>query len=155
MASLRAQIFAAVAAKLETVRQTLDWTSLLVNPRDDVGEDQLNAVLLAHGGDREPSALTGHVEMAWLEFSAGMMVMESAAASAEELLDAGFVAICDALLDRMDIQLSGLAVGIERGAVSDPVFGRGPKGARILGGQSIDFIVQYLVREGDASCVGP
>jgi hypothetical protein len=59
------------------------------------------------------------------------------------------------LLDPADIQLGGLAIGIARGAISDPGIGRSAKGARIIGAQSMDFTVQYLAREGDASTPGP
>lgn len=155
MASVRAQILAAVLVKLGQVRVALLWTSVLRNPREPVGEDQLNAIVLMDGGDREPVTLTGGVEQNDLEFSVGLLVQETAIATAEDLLDAGFVAVADALLDPTDIQLGGLAIGIVRGAVSDPVIGRGPQGARVLGGQSIDFTVQYLAREGDASTPGP
>jgi hypothetical protein len=85
----------------------------------------MNALMLMDGGDREPAGLTGNVEMCWLEFSVGMMVKETAGNAAEDLLDAGVVAISDALLDPTDIQLGGLAVGIQRQGISDPVIGRG------------------------------
>jgi hypothetical protein len=155
MPSVRAQILAAVEAKLESVRVALSWQSVLRNPRETIGEDQMNAILLMDGGDREPAALTGFVELCWLEFSTGVMVKETAGHAAEDLLDAGYVAISDALLDPTDLQLGGLAVAIQRQAISDPMIGRGPTGARIIAGQSIDFAIQYMAREGDASTPGP
>lgn len=156
MASVRSQILNAVEIKLEEVRAALAWTSLVVNPRVEVGEDQWNALVLFHGGDREPASLTGHRELRWLEFSVAWIVRESASATAEELLDAGLVAVSDALLDPADIQLSGLAVAIEQGAISEPVIGPASRnGARILGGQAMDFAVQYMAVEGDASTAGP
>lgn len=155
MASVRRQIFLAVQAKLELVAEALGWAGVLVNPREPVGEDQMNALVLMHGGDGEPSALTGHVGLAELELSVGMIVAESAAACAEDLLDAGFVAVSNALLDPADIQLGALAVGIRRLGISEPAIGRSLNGARVLGGQSIDFAVQYLEREGDAEIPGP
>lgn len=156
MSSVRAQILAAVAAKLEAVRVALNWATLVRNPREPIGEDQLNALVQMDGGDREPGSLTGHVERCTLEFSVGWMAMErEGGPSAEELLDAAFVAISDALLDPADIQLGGLAIAIERLGISDPLIGRGPSGARILAGQSMDFAVEYMAREGDASTPGP
>jgi hypothetical protein len=155
MASLRAQIMAAAQAKLQVVVELLDWTTLIRNPREPLGEDQLNAVILMDGGDREPAGLTGHVSESWLEFSVAMLVKESLSASAEDLLDAGFVAISNALLDPDDIQLGGLVIEIRRGAISDPSIGRAQQGARIMGGQAIDFTVHYLEREGDAELPGP
>lgn len=155
MASVRAQIFAEVEARLATVRETLEWATLLRNPREPVGEDQMNALVLLHGGEREPGSLTGHVETRALDFSVGLLVIERDGALAEELLDAGFVAVADALLDPSGIQLGGLASSIAMGAVSDPLIGRGAQGARAVGGQSIDFTVEYWGREGDASVPGP
>lgn len=155
MASVRAQIFAEVAVRLEAVRAALDWLTLLRNPRDPVGEDQMNALVLLHGGEREPDGLTGHVERRALEFSVGLLTIEREGSVAEDLLDAGFVAVADALIDPSGIQLGGLAVDIRMGALSDPLIGRGAQGARVVGGQSIDFTVEYWAREGDASVVGP
>ena len=155
MASVRAQILAAVKAKLDQVKTDLDWATVVVNPREPIGEDQLNALVLMHGGDREPSNLTGHVERRTLEFSVGWMAKEATGATAEELLDAALVAISDALLDPSDVQLSGLAIAIEQLAISEPLIGRGQNGARILAGQSMDFAVEYMVVEGDASTPGP
>lgn len=155
MASVRAQILAAVEVKLETVRASLAWQSLIRNPREVIGEDQLNALVLMDGGDREPNPLTGHVEERWLEFSVGWMVRETASDPAETLLDAGLVAISDTLLDPADIQLGALATGIEMTGISDPLIGRAPQGSRILGGQSMDFAARYMAREGDASTPGP
>jgi hypothetical protein len=155
MASVRAQILSAVTAKLEAVQADLGWKATLRNPRESLGEDQFNAIVQMDGGDREPIGLTGHAEQDTLEFSVAWFVMEAGGDSAEDLLDAGFVAIADALLDPADIQLGGLAIGIARGAISDPGIGRSAKGARIIGAQSMDFTVQYLAREGDASTPGP
>lgn len=159
MASVRAQNLAAVFAKLEAVRLAINWTSCLRNPRDTIGVDQMNAIVMMDGGDREPASLTGHVSDNELEFSVGFIVAEKARASAgetaEELLDIGFVAVSNALLDPNDIQLGGLAVGIFRGAISDPIYGRPDKGAQWFGGQWVDFRIQYFEREGDAEQVGP
>jgi hypothetical protein len=155
MASVRAQIMAAVLAKLDAVRAGLSWNTVLRNPRGMVGEDQLPAIVVMDGGDREPKGLTGNVEDCWLEFSVGWMLAESEEDTAEALLDAAFVAINDALLDPDDVQLGGLAVAIRREAISDPMFGRAPQGAVIMAGQSMDFAVQYFVREGDASSPAP
>lgn len=157
MSSLRAQILTTVQGKLETVRDALGWSTLLRNPREPIGEDQFNAVVMMDGGDRIPAGLTGNVEQDTLEFSVAWFVMETAEGgpSAEEQLDAGFVAIVDALIDPDDIQLGGLAIGIARGAISDPGIGRARNGARVIGAQSMDFTVQYLAREGDASSPAP
>ncbi len=155
MTSLRAQILAEVEAKLQAVVEQLDWAALLRNPREPVGEDQLNAVVMMDGGDRPPDGLTGLVDVCELEFSVAMLVQESGGMKAEELLDAGFVAICNRLIDPADIQLGGLAIGIRRGAMSDPAIGRAAQGARIMGGQAIDFAVEYLEREGDVEIPGP
>jgi hypothetical protein len=155
MASVRAQIMAAVLAKLEQVKDDLAWAMVIRNPREPIGEDQLNALVLMDGGDREPANLTGHVERRTLEFSVGWMAKETAYASADTLLDAALVAISDTLLDPTDIQLGDLAIAIEQMAISEPMIGRGQSGARILCGQSMDFAVEYLAREGDASTPGP
>ena len=155
MTSLRGQIFDAIAAKLEAVRAALDWQTLLRNPREPVGEDQMNALVLAVGGDLPPDGLTGYVEQNAAEFAVGLVVLETDDATAEELLDAGFVAVSDALIDPDDIQLGGLAIDIRRGAMSPPYIGRSLDGARIVGVQEIEFTVAYLSREGDASSVGP
>lgn len=159
MASVRAQIFAAAFAKLEAVRAAIEWKSCLRNPRDTIGVDQMPAIVMMDGGDREPASLTGHVSDNELEFSVGLLVAERARAGdgekAEDLLDAGYVAVSNALLDPTDIQLGGLAVGIFRGAITDPVVGRPDKGAQYFGGQAVDFRVQYFEREGDAEQVGP
>jgi len=155
MASVRRQIFDAVAAKLEAVRADLAWRSVVRNPRAPVGEDQMNAIVLDEGGEPEPGDLTGSVEINEADFTVGMVVAESGGASAEDLLDAGFVAICDALQDPNDIQLGGLAIGVLRGGVSRPFVGASVSGARIVGVQTIGFTVQYMAREGDASTPGP
>lgn len=155
MASLRAQILEMVRQKLEAVRVDLDFTSLLVNPRTAIGTDQLDALLLLHGGDRDPEWLTGGSEDHWLEFGVGWMVRETAAGTAEAQLDAAFVAVSDALTDPADVQLGALAVEIQRGAVSEPQIGRASDGAHVLAGQFCDFAVRYFTREGDASNPGP
>lgn len=155
MPSVRKQIFDAVEAKLDLVLTDLGWATRLTNPREPFGEDQMNAIALMHGGDREPEGLTGNVEQRWLELSVGWVVIEATEGEAEDLLDAGLVAISDALLDPTDVQLSGLAVAIRLEGISDPMIGRSQSGSRIIAGQSMDFRVQYLAREGDASSPGP
>lgn len=156
MSSVRKQIFDYVVdTKLAAVAAALGWPSVLRDPRVPVGEDQMNALVFGSGGELEPDSLTGHVETCVAEFSVGLVVIEADGASAEELLDAGFVAVCDALLDPDDIQLGGLAVDVRRGAMSPPFVGKGQSGARIVGVQEIGFFVSYWAREGDASAVGP
>lgn len=155
MASVRAQILSTVERKLRDVVDQLGWKVMVRNPREPIGEDQFNAVVMMDGGDREPVSLTGHVEQTSLEFSVAWLVQEARETRAEELLDAGFVAIVDALIDPTDIQLGGIAIGVMRGAITDPAIGRSAQGARIVGGQSMDFTVQYLAREGDASTAAP
>jgi len=155
MASVRMQILDAVEAKLSSVAATLGWQAVIRDPREPIGEDQMPVIVLGSGGDQEPDSLTGHVATHVLEFAVGLLVIETAGDSAEDLLDAGFVAVSDALLDPADIQLSGLAEQIWRGAMSPPFVGRSASGARIVGAQSIDFSVSYWEREGDASAPGP
>lgn len=155
MPSVRMQSFLAIEAKLELVREALGWATLVVNPRVQLGEDQLNALVLMYGGDNEPNSLTGFVEQRVADFSVGLMVVETQGATLEQLLDAGFVAVSDALIDPNDIQLDGLVNDVRMGALSDPVYGRSENGARLVGGQVIDFSIGYLAREGDASTPGP
>lgn len=155
MASVRRQIFDAVEAKLEAERAALGWKTVLRNPREPVGEDQMNAIVFDEGGEPEPDDLTGSVEIHEADFTVGMVIAESGGEKAEDMLDAGFVAICDALQDPNDIQLGGLAIGVLRGALSKPFVGRSVSGARIVGVQTIGFTVQYMAREGDASTPGP
>lgn len=155
MASVRAQIFAAVEAKLQQVAVDLDWSGVIRNPREPLGEDDLNCIVMMDGGDRAPEGLTGFVEDRACEFSVGLMVRETDEATLEQLLDAGFVAVTDSLMDPTDIQLGGLIVGLSQGEVSDPVYGRPKDSARIVGGQTMDFTARYMGREGDASAVGP
>lgn len=155
MASVRYQIFDAVEDKLELVRDALDWALVLRDPRVPVGEDQMNALVLGTGGDMVPGSLTGHVATHELEFSVGLIVLETESDCAEALLDAGFVAVSNALLDPLDIQLGGLAVDIRRGAMSPPIIGTAKAGARIVGVQEIEFTVNYWAREGDAELPGP
>lgn len=155
MASLRMQIFDAVEAKLELARVALAWTTVLRNPREPIGQDQMNGIVLGEGGDFEPDSLTGHVETCTLEFSVGLVVAEAGGDSAEELLDLGFVEVVDRLIDPDDIQLGGLAVQVRRGAVSPVFAGRGQEGSRIVGVQEIGFFVDYWAVEGNASVAGP
>lgn len=155
MASVRFQALAAIEAKLEVVRGTLDWLKVIRDPREPIGEDQLNALVLATGGEMEPDSLTGHVAIVRAEFSVGLMVIESASQSAEELLDAGFVAVSNALTDPDDMQLGGLVNSVLRKGMSAAMIGRGLAGARIIGAQSIDFEFEYMTREGNAEVPGP
>ena len=156
MASVRFQAFAAIEAKLELVRAALDWKNLIRNPGElAIGEDQMNALILATGGEPEPDSLTGHVGIARAEFSVGMTVLQTESVSAEELLDQGFVAVCNALQDPGDMQLGGLVNSVLRKGMSPEFVGRGLSGARIVGVQSIDFEFEYMTREGDAETPGP
>lgn len=155
MASIRMQIFAAVEVKLTAVVAALGWETMLVNPREPVGEDEMNAIVMAYGGEPDPGGLTGHVSTHETDFSVGLVVREAGVKPAEQLLDEGYVAVSDALLDPDDIQLGGLAVGIRRGGMSEPFVGRGRNGAMMVGVQEIGFTVQYWGREGDASAPGP
>lgn len=155
MASVREQILQAVLAKLEAVRVALNWTTAIRNPREPLGDDQLNAIVLMDGGGASPSGLTGYVEDREVDFSIGVLVQEGSAGTAEELIDLGYVAVINALLDPADIQLGGLAVGIRQGEEGDPSFGRPEGGARILGAIAMDFSVRYMAKEGDASTPGP
>lgn len=159
MASVRAQIFAAVDALLQDVLAELGWKTFLHNPREPLGTDQMDAIAMMDGGDREPDALTGGISDNELTFSVAWVVEEpanpGAGETAEEKLDAGYVAISDKLLDPTNIQLGGLAVGIFRGAIDDPQIGRPERSGRYMGAQAMDFRVRYFEREGDASSVGP
>ena len=155
MASVRFQAFAAIEAKLELVRQELDWASLLRDPRDPIGEDQMNALVLGTGGDDEPDSLTGHVATHRADFAVGLMVIEAGGKSAEELLDEAFVVVSNALLDPADIQLGGLVVDVRRGAMTPAMIGTVEGGSRIIGVHSIDFNFEYWAREGDAEQPGP
>lgn len=155
MASVRLQIFDAIEAKLELVRAQLDWTSVQRDPREPIGDDQMNALVLATGGEADPDTLTSGCEICSTDLAVGLMVIEPPGARAEDLLDQGFVAVCNALLDPADIQLGGIAIGILRGGMSAPFVGRGEEGARYIGVQSIDFTVQYMTREGNAELPGP
>lgn len=155
MASVRSQIFTAIEAKLDAVVSTLGWQSRITNPREPIGEDQMHAILLATGGDAEPDSLTGKVDTHTAEFAIGLVVVENGDGEAEGLLDQGFVAINNALLDPDDIQLGGLVTDIRRGAMSPPFIGRTPSGARVVGVQEIEFSADYWVRQGDVSQVGP
>ena len=155
MASVRFQAFAAIEAKLDLVREGLDWPTLLRDPREPIGEDQMNALVLGTGGDDEPDSLTGGVATHRTEFAVGLMVLERAGESAEVLLDAAFVAVSNALLDPADIQLGGLVVDVRRGGMTPAMIGRSEEGARIIGVQSIDFSFDYWARESDAEIPGP
>lgn len=151
MTSLRFQIFDAVEEKLQRVCEELGWQGVIRNPRNEIGEDQMNAILLATGGDAEPGGLTGNVETCVAEISVGLAVIEQRGGRAEELLDQGYVAVFNALTDPSDIQLGGLAVQIRRGAISPPYIGRSVHGARVVGVQEIEFNIEYWTSEGDAS----
>lgn len=156
MSSVREQILGGkVMTKLEAVRTDLGWGKVIRNPRDEMGEEDLPAIVLMDGGERQPDGMTGHVDDRWLEFTVGLFVLEQGGKTLEQLLDEGLVAVTDALIDPQDIQLGGLAVGIEQGETSDPVLGRLPGGARYLGAISMDFSVRYMAREGDASTPAP
>lgn len=155
MPSVRSQIFRAIEEKLDAVLAALEWRTRITNPREPIGEDQMNAILFAAGGDLEPGSLTGNVDTHTAEFAVGLVVVESESGKAETLLDQGFVAICDALLSPDDIQLGGLVTDLRRGGMSPPFFGRARSGARVVGVQEIEFSTDYWVRQGDASQVGP
>lgn len=155
MSSVREQILVYVLGKLDAARADLGWATTIRNPREPLGDDQLNAIVLIDGGEEQPQGLTGHVDDEALSFSVGWLVREAGGDKAEKLLDAGYVAIRDALIDPTDIQLGALAIDIAKGATTEPVIGRGEKGARILGGMSMDFTVRYLSIEGDASTPAP
>lgn len=155
MPSVREQILQAVLAKLESVRDALSWKTAIRNPREPLGEDQINAIVMMDGGGDEPQGLSGYVEECEVEFSVGILVAETTTAPAELLLDAGYLAIVNKLIDPADIQLGGLAVGVKKGAEGEPVFGRPEGGARILGAMAIDFSVRYMTKEGDASTPAP
>lgn len=160
MASVRYQIGDAIEAKLAAVLIDLSWKTVIRDPREAVDEDQMNAIVMATGGEPEPDSLTGHVGTYEAEFEIGLVVLETSDATAEELLDQGFVAVCDTLLDPDDIQLGGLAISIQRGGMSPPIIGRGRNdegstAARIVGVQDISFSVSYWAREGDAAAPGP
>ena len=155
MASISFQAFAAIEAKLETVRATLDWSKVIRDPREPIGEDEMNALVLATGGESEPDSLTGHVEIFRATFAVGLMVIETATQRAEQLLDAGFVAVSNALTDPGDMQLGGLVNSVLRKGKSAAFIGRSLSGARVIGAQSIDFEFEYMTREGDAETPGP
>lgn len=155
MASLERQILDVVEARLEAVRVTLGWATVLVDPAETVGQDQMNALVLGAGAIMAPDSLTGHVETNEMEFSVGLVVRQSAGHPARDLLDEGFVAVCDALIDPDDLQLGGLAVDIRRGSASPVFIGRGETGSTIVGVRELGFFVTYWAREGDASAVGP
>lgn len=155
MASVRQQAYARIEAKLELVRAALDWSAVLRDPRVAVGEDQMNALVLGTGGDAEPGSLTGHVATHTAEFAVGLVVIERAGVSAEELLDQGFVAVSNALLDPLDVQLGGLVVDVRRGALSPALVGQGESGGRVIGVQEIGFSFDYWTREGDEETPGP
>lgn len=156
MSSVREQILGGkIMAKLDAVKVALGWAKVIRNPRGAIGEEELNAIVLMDGGERPPQGLTGFVDDRTLDFSIGLLVQEADGKTIEQLLDAGLVAVTDALIDPLDIQLGGLAVGIDQGETSDPVIGRQQGGARYLGGIAMDFSVRYLAREGDASTPAP
>lgn len=155
MASVAEQIRLTVMQKLEECRIELDWRTLERNPRDTFDERQLNAILMLDGDELEPDSLTGLVEASALEFIVGLLVMEDGESTIEQLLDAGWVSVCDRLVNPDDIQLGGLAVDIQKLGKSAPLYGRAVQSARIGAEQFMEFRVQYHAREGDASTVGP
>ncbi|AKM09875.1 hypothetical protein [Croceicoccus naphthovorans] len=155
MASVRMQIYAAVKAKLDAVRSALAFNGVIVNPREPIGVDQMDALILMHGGDRDPNWLTGGIEDRWLEIGVGWMLRETTEGSAEEQLDAALVAVCDALTDPDDVQLGGLAVEVMLTGIEEPQIGRAADGAHVLAGQFCEFAVRYMTREGDASTPAP
>ncbi|UZW55554.1 hypothetical protein NUH86_01745 [Sphingobium sp. JS3065] len=157
MSSVREQIFQAVFAKIVAVRDALEWATAVRNPSEPLGDDQLNALFMQDGGLLDPRGLSGGVQEDEVEFSIGLLVREkeSAGLGKEALVDAGFVAVMNALLDPSDIQLGGLVEMIEARGGSDPVYGRAKEGARVIGGLVMDFSARFLTREGDASQVGP
>ncbi len=156
MPSVRMQIADKVEEKLTAVLASLGWKTLERNPQDPFGEDQMNAIGFVFGGEPEPDNLTGQTEVFEMELEIGLVVKQTAAAKAEDLLDAGYVAVCNALLDPDDIQLDGLAQDIRRGALGPPLIGRSAgEGARIIGVQSIGFFIRYWTREGDVTAKGP
>lgn len=153
MASLREQIIGKVIDRIEDVMAALNWTTFVRNPRNALGEDEMNAIVLMDGEDFEPSGLTGHVEERRIGFTVVLWVIEPKDGSArfETLLDVGLVAVCDALLDPANIQFDGLAVGIDQGAIGEPGYGRSQGSARIMAALPLDFSIRYWAREGDAS----
>lgn len=161
MASLREQIFAAVEARLTALAadEAVGLQTFIRNPKDVIGVDQMDAMEMIDGGSPEPGSLTGGVATNELTFTTGIFAVERGGAedadTAKDKLDRYFVAVSDALLDPDNIQIGGLAVGIFRGAISDPVYGRPKQGAQWMGAQWIDWRVQFWEREGDASSVGP
>lgn len=155
MASVAEQIRLAVMDKLEQCLAALDWRTLQRNPRDTFDEKQLNAIVLFDGDEMAPDSLTGSVEDSALEFIVGLLVMENGEDTIEQLLDAGWVSVCDTLVDPADIQLGGLAIDIKKLGKSAPLYGRAAQSARIGAEQFMEFRVQYHAREGDASTVGP
>lgn len=156
MASVRLQAFDAVEAKLEIVVQALGWRTLVVNPRDELSEDELNAIVFLYGGEPDPASLSGNAEVRFADFAVGVLVIEEDGATpVERVMDAAMVAVADALLDANDRQLGGLVDAVMQGAISEPVLGRGMNSGRIGGEQFMEFRIEYLGVEGDASTVGP
>ncbi|RDV06425.1 hypothetical protein DXH95_03085 [Sphingorhabdus pulchriflava] len=155
MASVAEQIRLAVMEKLDLCLAELDWTTLQRNPRETFDEAQLNAILMLDGDEMEPDSLTGSVEDSSLEFIVGLLVMEADGQTIEQLLDAGWVSVCDTLVDPTDIQLGGLAIDIQKLGKTAPLYGRAVQSARIGAEQYMEFRVRYHAREGAASTVGP
>ncbi len=155
MASLGEQIRLDVMELLEQCRVALDWRTLERNPREPVGEDQLNAILFMDGDEMEPDSLTGGVETCMLDFIVGVLVLETeSSGTMEEQLDAAWVRICDTLVNPANIQLGGLAVDIEKMGKTRPNYGRAAQSGRLGAEQFMEFRVQYWGREGDASVTG-
>ena len=155
MASVRMQIFNAIEAKLDNVQLQLDWAKRVTNPRDQLGEDEMNAIVFLHGGELPPGPLTGNAENRIAEFTVGLLAVENGTMTVEEMLDAGIVAVSNALLDPEDRQLGGLAIGVMQGSVTAPEYGRSANSHLIGAEQFVDFTVEYLGREGDAETPGP
>ena len=159
MTSLAGQNLKAAEAKLRQVQLDLGWPTFLRNPRERIGVEQMPAIIMVDGGSPAPGSLTGGVADDAVQFSTAVMAAEKAGADeddrVEALLDLGFVRISNALLDPDDIQLGGLATGVFREEVSDPIYGRPDKGAQWFGGQTHDWRIEFMGREGDAEAVGP
>jgi hypothetical protein len=155
MASVRRQIFDAIAAKLEAVRDRSRLAIVLRNPRKPVGEDQMNAIVLGEGGEPEPDDLTGHVEINVADFEVGMVVMETGAprprtcstpASSRSATRCRIPAISSSAGWRSACCAAGWR---------DRISARRSAARAIVGVQTINFSVQYMAREGDASTPGP
>lgn len=155
MASVREQILELVEVKLGAVAAMLGWANCIRNPREDIGEDQMDVIALYDGAEPPPEGMTGHVDDRRVAFMVVLAVNERGA-TAEVKLDQGYVEVSDVLLDPNDIQLSGLAVAVEQHATTEPYIGYSDdKGARVVGFMAMHFSARYFAREGDASTPGP